>query len=406
MTTPARTLGAITRLGVALLLTGVGGASADAPGDPLVAFPAASAGPDTSAVLGQTAVHRAVLLTPDDRSLGELARLAEAGDDVNAADAAGNTPLHLAALMASPAVVRRLASLGADLDRAGADGATPLLLAVEAGRAGVVEEMLGAGADATVRDARGRTAQTLAAVSADPRIRDAFRGGAPGPGGGEIERLTATLFASERPAGVTVEATIVQLAGLGPETVPPVVAVLQDTARSHAQRALAAHVLGRLGRQEAVAPLLAVLYEKPHPRVARPAAEALAALAPAGQVVELCRYLRDVNPMDEQVRWGIYDALGAGGNPEALPFLFAAAREEVHPGCRDRALVAVDRIVGPVGARSLDERMQWIRRNRPGWLRHFNEQTVTHSGYRNIAWFFAAGAVLSVIVVWLLWRNF
>ena len=69
------------------------------------------------------------------------------GEDVNATDGNGNTPLHLAAATASLAGVTILLEAGADLSTRNSGGATPLHLAARTPGAEIVTALLEAGAD-------------------------------------------------------------------------------------------------------------------------------------------------------------------------------------------------------------------------------------------------------------------
>src|SRR6516165_9550994 len=88
-------------------------------------------------------------------------KLLDNGADVNARDAAGNTPLILAAFYASPESVELLIEKGADLNSANKAGATPLI------RAATDYEktrlLVAAGANIQVRTALGNTPLILAA---------------------------------------------------------------------------------------------------------------------------------------------------------------------------------------------------------------------------------------------------
>ena len=66
----------------------------------------------------------------NERLVLEAARVAiEAGDDVNAADAEGDSALHTAAARRLESVIQLLADSGADLNARNAEGKTPLMLA-------------------------------------------------------------------------------------------------------------------------------------------------------------------------------------------------------------------------------------------------------------------------------------
>lgn len=93
----------------------------------------------------------------------------EQGAPVQAADAAGNTPLHLAAMYGDVDSLRLLIERGADVNATNAAGATPLMRA--AGDPAKVKLLLAQGANVNARSAMGQTPLILAARTA--RSRDA-----------------------------------------------------------------------------------------------------------------------------------------------------------------------------------------------------------------------------------------
>ena len=100
------------------------------------------------------ALHGAVRL----EDLGAVRALLQAGVDLDAQDAAGQTALHVAAELGYTPVVQELLGLGADPKVADHDLRTPLHLAV-IGENSVrgTSLLLGRGADPNARDAKGRT---------------------------------------------------------------------------------------------------------------------------------------------------------------------------------------------------------------------------------------------------------
>ncbi len=76
---------------------------------------------------------------------------------LEARDARGRTPLHLAADRGHADVAEALLAAGADANAKADDGSTPLHLAAEGGRADVAEALLAAGAAANARDDYGST---------------------------------------------------------------------------------------------------------------------------------------------------------------------------------------------------------------------------------------------------------
>lgn len=92
----------------------------------------------------------------------------EMGEDANASDDGGNTPLHFAAASESyvaPAIIKVLAGAGADVNALNHNGETPLhrALATRSERSDNVATLLESGADANVRDERGWTLLHVAA---------------------------------------------------------------------------------------------------------------------------------------------------------------------------------------------------------------------------------------------------
>ncbi len=109
--------------------------------------------------------------------------------DVNAAEADGTTPLHLAVDRDAPDIVQMLVRAGANVKAANRYGATPLWLASVNGNARTMAMLLEAGADASAANAEGETALMVAARTgkpdavsallargADPNAKEGWRG--------------------------------------------------------------------------------------------------------------------------------------------------------------------------------------------------------------------------------------
>jgi ankyrin repeat protein len=88
-------------------------------------------------------------------------KLLDAGADVNACDAEGNTPLLLASFYASPKCVKLLIEKGADVNTANKAGVTPLIQAATS--YDKTRSLVAAGAKVRVRTALGNTPLILAA---------------------------------------------------------------------------------------------------------------------------------------------------------------------------------------------------------------------------------------------------
>ena len=125
---------------------------------------------------GQTALHIA-LKDDSDKAIKSL--LAHPGLDVNAANAAGETPLMLAALRGRLDLAKMLAQRGAAVNRV---GWTPLHYACSGPDEGVVAWLLAQGAELDARAPNGSTPLMLAAgyggISSAERLLKA--GAAPG----------------------------------------------------------------------------------------------------------------------------------------------------------------------------------------------------------------------------------
>ena len=101
---------------------------------------------------GETPLHRATIQNPD---LKTQVALIEAGANVNAQDKEGATPLHRAVEQTSSGSARILLERGADPNIQDNEGRTPLHRAYAAGRQDTVDRLIEHGADLKVRDTAG-----------------------------------------------------------------------------------------------------------------------------------------------------------------------------------------------------------------------------------------------------------
>ena len=159
-------------LGVCLFLVGpaAGAAAASEVADAAMAGDAAEvrrllgqgAGVDAPQVDGTTALHWAVRW--DDHETAGL--LIRAGASLAAANHAGATPMRLATVNGSAAMIERLLDAGVDPDAAlGPDGDTALMMAARTGRPDAVRVLLERGADVNRAETWGGTTALMWAVA-------------------------------------------------------------------------------------------------------------------------------------------------------------------------------------------------------------------------------------------------
>ena len=146
-----------------------------------------------------------------------LARLIEAGADVNAVAAAGTTPLMLAAAAGDSRIVQQLLDKGADPNaKESAHGQTPLMFAAARDRADVVALLLARGADANVASS---FMDLLALAGLDGEGR---RVNAPAPGSQVPEQAPAAAQPGGEPGGAQPAAAAAPRANPRPPDVPGV----------------------------------------------------------------------------------------------------------------------------------------------------------------------------------------
>lgn len=98
------------------------------------------------------------------------------GVNINARFEGGVTPMHMAAVVGNPTLIRLLAENGADVNAMTESGSTPLHTAAQAGRLAGVRALLSLGADPALRDQQDRSALNFAVESGNVAIMAALFG--------------------------------------------------------------------------------------------------------------------------------------------------------------------------------------------------------------------------------------
>jgi len=108
------------------------------------------------------------------RALALIAQGRAAGADLNAADAVGWTPAHVAAEYGHAGTITALHAAGANLDAAGPMGWTPAHLAAQADHAATIVALHAAGANLNARDEHGQTPVDLARIHGHEHVVNAL----------------------------------------------------------------------------------------------------------------------------------------------------------------------------------------------------------------------------------------
>jgi len=158
---------------------------------------------------GKTTILHVALGWPlpysDEQMLSVAEALLRAGADINAVDAQGRSPLHLAAENGKAAFCRWLVDNGARLDLADDLLQTPLHLAAASGRVEATEVLLNAGADSDARDGSGWTALHWAAWNDEAACAKALLAGSQEPDPRDAIGATPLHLAAEACAYQTAE---------------------------------------------------------------------------------------------------------------------------------------------------------------------------------------------------------
>ncbi len=115
----------------------------------------------------------AACMGPPEGVQANILSLIRAGANPNAANLAGQTPLHWASQRGQSAeILESLIQAGAEVDAANLLGFTPLMLAAQHGKTAVAQTLIEAGADLNATNAQGATAATLATNAGNQAMID------------------------------------------------------------------------------------------------------------------------------------------------------------------------------------------------------------------------------------------
>jgi uncharacterized protein len=143
---------------------------------------------------GDTPLHRAV-----EKGMRSLAyALVKNGSNVRARARNGETPLHLAALHTEPDFLEMLLAAGADAKARTDAGESVLMWAALSGHTVVAQRLLDAGADANVKDLKGNLPLHAAADGGHLEIVRLLLAGTLEPGAKNREGLSARDYARSR----------------------------------------------------------------------------------------------------------------------------------------------------------------------------------------------------------------
>jgi ankyrin repeat protein len=116
--------------------------------------------------VAESAIAKATIAS----DIPEIKSLLEAGGNINAKDALGRTPLHMAAFYGNTKTTEFLIANGADLNARDLVGMTPLHIAVISGGRQEVEVLLEKKAQINAKSDVGQTALHLAAATGQPKL--------------------------------------------------------------------------------------------------------------------------------------------------------------------------------------------------------------------------------------------
>ncbi|CAE7859459.1 kidins220b, partial [Symbiodinium microadriaticum] len=146
----------------------------------------------------------------------EVKALLDRPQDPNAADDAGDTALHAAALFGAERCLKLLLEAGADKDRANSHGETPVLVAAQSGWLGSTRLLLEASCAVGARRSDGATPLLLAAQQGHTEVVDALLQSRAETGSANRRGETALLLAAQRGHKDAVRA----LLGAGADDLP------------------------------------------------------------------------------------------------------------------------------------------------------------------------------------------
>ncbi|GLH15749.1 E3 ubiquitin-protein ligase mind-bomb [Gryllus bimaculatus] len=147
------------------------------------------AGPGPVAVRGVSVLVKCMIAAAERGDLEQVKSCLAVGARIDAQDSHGNTALHVATSNNRARVVEYLLNAGDDANARDHRGATPLHLAVASDPSGhLVRMLLDAGARPDIADDQGRTPLDLAAGGGDHVTLELLQNAEPDPCGGPLKR--------------------------------------------------------------------------------------------------------------------------------------------------------------------------------------------------------------------------
>jgi bilin biosynthesis protein len=331
-----------------------------------------------------TALHDVAAESRGTAKMAEL--LIEAGADVNAETSGGYTPLIVAAGRGKTDIVQVLLDAGANADMRGESGKTALQLAEERGyhdTAELIKNYKG-----NMEEKRNQPAQKLTADLSGSMPKQEFVSSSnlkevPNPGVGKIQtarEAESVSLASEEQAKDLVGqlfskdtrgSAARKLLQMRADAVEPLIAALQH--RDLDVRRAAARILGQIGDQRAINPLVDIALGMDSKLLRADADQALLTIGEPA----MASIIKGLERPGVQTLSEAADLLGRMGNPQAVAPL-AAALHSAPSYERGYIVKALGQIGGEQAAEALAEALQYqeVRPAAARWLEALGDVAV------------------------------